>query len=57
MMFYAGGSDGTIEIREGEEVLLIERDEGDGWTRVRKQRGLNEGFVPTSYLQLKWYPD
>ena len=29
-------TEGTMKIGEGEELLLIERDEGDGWTRVRK---------------------
>lgn len=54
---FAGGSDGTTRIAEGEELLLIERDEGDGWTRVRKLNAPDEGFVPTSYLNCKWYPD
>ena len=33
---FDGGTEGTMKIGEGEELLLIERDEGDGWTRVRK---------------------
>lgn len=47
---FSGTSDGTISIREGESLLLIEKDEGDGWTRVKKHMG-DEGFVPTSYLE------
>jgi len=53
---FDGGSDGTMAIIEGEELLLIERDEGDGWTRVRRPPN-HEGFVPSSYLHCKRYPD
>lgn len=59
---FEGNSDGsTIALREGDELLLVERDEGDGWTRVRQIGGCGdspavEGFVPTSYLQCRWYP-
>lgn len=38
---------------EGEELQVIELDQGDGWTRVRRY-GANcweEGFVPTSYIE------
>ncbi|MFH4978942.1 hypothetical protein AB6A40_005651 [Gnathostoma spinigerum] len=31
---FEGGSEGTIPMTEGDEMLLIEKDEGDGWTRV-----------------------
>jgi formin-binding protein 1 len=44
----------TISMREGDELLLLERDVGDGWTRVRHQRSGHEGFVPTSYLVSYW---
>lgn len=41
---------------ENEELQIIELDQGDGWTRVRRQpRGQNdgeEGFVPTSYIEV-----
>lgn len=39
---------------EGEELQVIELDQGDGWTRVRRVTGPNgweEGFVPTSYIE------
>lgn len=37
---------------ENEELHLIELDQGDGWTRVRRINGnLEEGFVPTSYIE------
>lgn len=40
---------------EGEELQVIEIDQGDGWTRVRRSCGSNgweEGFVPTSYIEI-----
>lgn len=40
---------------EGEELQVIEIDQGDGWTRVRRLCGSNgweEGFVPTSYIEI-----
>lgn len=37
---------------QDEELHLIELDQGDGWTRVRRMNGDNEeGFVPTSYIE------
>ncbi|UYV65959.1 FNBP1 [Cordylochernes scorpioides] len=42
-------SDGSISIYEGEEFEIVELDQGDGWTRVRKAN-LEEGFVPSSYI-------
>lgn len=57
MYGFEGSGDGTtIAMKEGDEMLLLERDEGDGWTRVRHIATNLEGFVPTSYLQCKWYP-
>ncbi|KAF7637541.1 hypothetical protein Mgra_00003057 [Meloidogyne graminicola] len=49
----AGGT--IITMNEGDELLLLERDMGDGWTRVRHRISNSEGFVPTSYLECKWY--
>ena len=42
---------------ENEELWVIENDEGDGWTRVRRTQisdvdPMPEGFVPTSYLEI-----
>ena len=39
-------------MKEGEVFQVIEVDLGDGWTRVRNT-GNDEGFVPTSYVQVK----
>ena len=42
-------------MEEGEDMWLIETDQGDGWTRVRRRHPshldpMPEGFVPTSYI-------
>ncbi|UMM22790.1 hypothetical protein L5515_003823 [Caenorhabditis briggsae] len=41
----------TMSIIPGEELFVQETDNGDGWTRARKKRNQEVGFVPTSYLQ------
>jgi SH3 domain. len=38
-------------MHDGEELHIIELDQGDGWTRVRRQSDMEEGFVPTSYIE------
>lgn len=43
---------------EGEELQVIELDQGDGWTRVRRITDSSiweEGFVPTSYIESTLY--
>ena len=42
---------------ENEELWVIENDQGDGWTRVRRINISNldpmpEGFVPSSYVEI-----
>lgn len=49
-------SEGSIRMEENEELWLIESDQGDGWTRVRRIKPspvdpMPEGFVPTSYIE------
>ncbi|CAH1119335.1 unnamed protein product [Phaedon cochleariae] len=45
-------SEGSIPMTQDEELHLIELDQGDGWTRVRRIDVDNEeGFVPTSYIE------
>lgn len=46
-------SDGAISMAAGEQFMIIERDQGDGWTRVRRTDG-DDGFVPTSYIDCKY---
>ncbi|XP_064458115.1 formin-binding protein 1-like isoform X2 [Ornithodoros turicata] len=47
-------SEGSIPMGEREEFLVVEVDQGDGWTRVRRDN-TEEGFVPTSYLEVTMY--
>lgn len=47
----AGNSEGTISIKEGELLTVMEEDKGDGWMRVLKATG-EEGYIPSSYAQV-----
>jgi hypothetical protein len=43
-------------MEENEELWVIESDQGDGWTQVRRIKPstidpMPEGFVPTSYIE------
>jgi len=54
---FAASSEGSIPMEEGEELYLIEMDQGDGWTRVRRVNHvptdpMPEGFVPSSYIEI-----
>ncbi|XP_061169788.1 formin-binding protein 1-like isoform X5 [Saccostrea echinata] len=51
---YEAGNEGSVAMTEGEEMFVLEQDQGDGWTRVRKHDN-SEGFVPTSYIQCHFY--
>ena len=44
------GAEDTITITDGETLVVVE-EEPNGWTKVRRRHGVEEGFVPTSYLQ------
>ena len=44
-----------MNMTEGEELHVIELDQGDGWTRVRRVSEFEEGFVPTSYIEMNLY--
>ena len=46
----AANSEGTLSMREGEQFSVVERDHGDGWTRVRNTLG-EVGYVPSSYIE------
>ncbi|RFU26230.1 hypothetical protein B7463_g10108, partial [Scytalidium lignicola] len=47
---YEANVDGEITVPEGRDVIIIEADDGSGWTKVRA--GYKEGLVPTSYLEI-----
>ncbi len=48
-------SEGSIPMSENEEFEVVELDQGDGWTRVRRLDHDEEGFVPTSYIECTLY--
>ncbi|XP_062991971.1 formin-binding protein 1-like isoform X1 [Elgaria multicarinata webbii] len=48
---FDGHNEGTLAMKEGEVLYIIEEDKGDGWTRARRQNG-EEGYVPTSYIDV-----
>ncbi len=50
-------SEGSIRMEENEDLWVIETDQGDGWTRVRRTNAtkldpMPEGFVPSSYIDV-----
>ena len=47
-------NEGSVPMGENEEMHILEQDQGDGWTRVRKADS-SEGFVPTSYIECHYY--
>ncbi|XP_065646793.1 formin-binding protein 1-like isoform X2 [Hydra vulgaris] len=46
---FSGNNEGELTVYAGEELIVIEEDDGSGWTRV--MRGQEEGYIPTSYVQ------
>uniref|UniRef100_A0A8C5QAV2 Formin-binding protein 1-like n=1 Tax=Leptobrachium leishanense TaxID=445787 RepID=A0A8C5QAV2_9ANUR len=48
---FDGNNDGTLAMKEGDVMYIIEEDKGDGWTRARKPNG-EEGYIPTSYIDV-----
>ncbi|XP_073499318.1 formin-binding protein 1-like isoform X4 [Phyllobates terribilis] len=48
---FDGNNEGTLAMKEGDVMYIIEEDKGDGWTRARRQNG-EEGYVPTSYIDI-----
>lgn len=53
MFAFSANSEGAMSMKEGEEFTILESDKGDGWTRV--SNGPADGYVPTSYLEVKFY--
>ncbi|XP_022249416.1 formin-binding protein 1-like [Limulus polyphemus] len=47
---FDGQSEEEVQMEKYEKLFIIEVDQGDGWTRVRKVTS-EEGFVPTSYIE------
>jgi len=46
---YAARGDGEHSMQEGERLVLVTRDAGDGWAEV--ERGGRVGCVPASYVR------
>uniref|UniRef100_A0A8R1I078 SH3 domain-containing protein n=1 Tax=Caenorhabditis japonica TaxID=281687 RepID=A0A8R1I078_CAEJA len=46
----------TMTIVPGDELVVQEVDNGDGWTRAINKKNQEIGFVPTSYLQFTAIP-
>uniref|UniRef100_A0AAX7VXU9 Thyroid hormone receptor interactor 10 n=1 Tax=Astatotilapia calliptera TaxID=8154 RepID=A0AAX7VXU9_ASTCA len=46
---FEGNSEGTVSIKEGELLSIMEEDKGDGWMRVLRASG-DEGYIPSSYI-------
>ena len=44
---------GSLSMVADEELSIVDQDNGDGWTRIRKPTG-EEGFVPTTYIKIHW---
>lgn len=50
---YQANGEGEITIAEGQEVVLLEPDDGSGWIKVRPTSpGSAPGLVPSSYAEL-----
>ncbi|XP_029030845.1 cdc42-interacting protein 4 homolog [Betta splendens] len=47
---FEGNSEGTVSIKEGELLSIMEEDKGDGWMRVLRGNG-EEGYIPSSYVK------
>ena len=57
LLFLLATTESSLSMNEGERLIVLEKDQGDGWTHVRKFCGpggmiAEEGFVPTSYIKL-----
>lgn len=48
---YDATTDDEATIREGDQVAVIEVDDGSGWTGIKQANG-SQGLVPTSYLEM-----
>uniref|UniRef100_A0A9J8C3E3 Thyroid hormone receptor interactor 10 n=1 Tax=Cyprinus carpio carpio TaxID=630221 RepID=A0A9J8C3E3_CYPCA len=48
---FDGGSEGAMSMQVGEQLSLMQEDQGDGWVRVQRASG-HVGYVPASYIQI-----
>lgn len=47
---YVSGSNTELSVREGDEIIVLEKDDGSGWITARL--GSQEGIVPTTYVEM-----
>ncbi|KAL5002899.1 hypothetical protein BDV10DRAFT_156537 [Aspergillus recurvatus] len=52
--YQATGAD-EVTVQEGEEITVLEPDDGSGWMRVRCESSA-EGLVPASYVEIQAAP-
>ncbi|KAK7165596.1 hypothetical protein R3I93_005610 [Phoxinus phoxinus] len=48
---FDGSSEGAVCMQAGEQLSLMDEDQGDGWVRVQRASG-DVGYVPASYIQI-----
>lgn len=50
---YQANGEGELTIAEGQEIILVEPDDGSGWIKVRPtSAGAVAGLVPSSYAEI-----
>ncbi|KAF1359741.1 FCH-domain-containing protein [Lizonia empirigonia] len=47
---YEAGGEGELTVADGQDVTILEPDDGSGWIKVRA--GAKEGLVPASYVDM-----
>lgn len=48
---YEAGGEGEASMDEGERLVLIGPDQGDGWCEVERQGDKTRGVVPASWVK------
>lgn len=48
---YAASGDGEASMDEGERLVLIAPDQGDGWCEVERAGGQGKGLVPAGWVK------
>lgn len=48
---YSASGDGETSMDEGEKMVLIAPDQGDGWCEVERSGGQGKGLVPAGWVR------
>ena len=48
---YAASGEGEMDMQEGERLVLLQPDSGDGWCEVESLAGAGRGIVPASWVR------